>query len=239
MIVPAFIRHHFRLRSLMRFYQPFVKSGDLCFDIGANVGERTEALLKLGARVVAVEPQRACVEQLNKKFSKHPLLTVVHGAVGDYKGTVQLNLCDETTECATFSEDFMKAYGTISNLHWRRKEAVQMTTLDALIESYGLPAFIKMDVEGYESKVLDGLHHTVPCISFEFNQQLLADTYKALQALDEIGRYECNLIEFERFRWLSGDWLPVQYLAQNFEFYLPTERVTGEIFARSFDLTAE
>ncbi len=219
---------------MLRFYAPFVEKGDLCYDIGANGGERTAVFLELGARVIAVEPQRACVEVLRKRFSKSPEVTIVHGAVGNYKGTVQLNLCSETTECATFSDDFMKAYGELSDLHWQQKEEVTMTTMDDLIETFGVPDFVKIDVEGYESKVLEGLHYSIPCISFEFNQHLLADTYKTLRTLNEIDLYECNLIEYENFKWLSYDWLPTEYLAENFEFYLPPERLTGEIFARTF-----
>jgi len=233
-LVPSFIRAYFKKRAMLRFYAPFVKEGDLCFDIGANIGERTAVFLALGARVIAVEPQKACVEKLRERFANNSQVTIVQAAVGHYKGVVKLNLCNETSECATFSEDFMKAYGAVSNLHWPNKEEVTMTTMDDLIATYGAPGFVKIDVEGYESKVLEGLHHTIPCISFEFNQQLLADTYKTLRIINELDRYECNLIEYENFRWLSYDWLPIEYLAENFEFYMPPERLTGEIFAKKF-----
>ena len=36
------------------FYRQFVTEGDLCFDVGANVGRRTRTFLKLKAKVVAV-----------------------------------------------------------------------------------------------------------------------------------------------------------------------------------------
>jgi hypothetical protein len=47
------------LRKRLTFYRNFIRNGDLCFDIGANIGTRTEAFLELGAKVVAVEPQRS------------------------------------------------------------------------------------------------------------------------------------------------------------------------------------
>ena len=47
-----------RSPRLARFYRGIVAPGDLAFDIGAHAGNRTRALLRAGARVVALEPQR-------------------------------------------------------------------------------------------------------------------------------------------------------------------------------------
>ncbi|HRD74433.1 MAG TPA: hypothetical protein PK264_00620 [Hyphomicrobiaceae bacterium] len=43
--------------AMDHLYSRFVKPGDLAFDIGAHVGDRTASFLRLGARVVALEPQ--------------------------------------------------------------------------------------------------------------------------------------------------------------------------------------
>ena len=47
-----------------RLYGQFVRPGDLVFDVGAHVGDRIAAFRRLGARVVAVEPQPALVRTL-------------------------------------------------------------------------------------------------------------------------------------------------------------------------------
>src|SRR5437763_2433232 len=49
------------------FYRQFVNSGDFVIDIGANVGLKTRALLALGARVLAVEPNPICLERLKEQ----------------------------------------------------------------------------------------------------------------------------------------------------------------------------
>ena len=38
-------------------YARFLRAGDLAFDIGAHVGDRISSFRRLGARVVALEPQ--------------------------------------------------------------------------------------------------------------------------------------------------------------------------------------
>ncbi|MEN8172361.1 MAG: hypothetical protein ABFS03_05715, partial [Chloroflexota bacterium] len=48
-------------QRMLGFYSQFIASNDLCFDVGANRGSRTKIFRQLGTRVVAVEPQAACV----------------------------------------------------------------------------------------------------------------------------------------------------------------------------------
>jgi hypothetical protein len=50
---------------------------------------------------------------------------------------------------------------------------VSVTTIDALIERYGEPRFVKIDVEGFEEQVLRGMTHPVDKLSFEFHSGAL------------------------------------------------------------------
>ena len=158
--------------DIRSFYRPLVKPGSLVFDIGANRGDYTSAFLHLGARVVAVEPTPHLVEQLRRISS--PRLTVVPCAVGDQPGTLTLTLYADShlnsllldwgeTSLPMIEATKVKA-GTVQ---------VEVSTLNVLIERYGMPDFIKIDVEGYEPQVLGGLAAFPALLSFEFRIRLL------------------------------------------------------------------
>ena len=73
-------------RKRLEFYAGFVHRGDLCFDIGANLGNRVEVLLALGATVAAIEPQPVCLAVLQRKFRRAPGFVLVPKAVGAKPG---------------------------------------------------------------------------------------------------------------------------------------------------------
>lgn len=160
-----------------KFYSTFIESGDLCFDLGANVGNRVEVFLTLGAQVVALEPQPMCASVLRNRF-RTGNFEVVEKAVGAAIGESELFLSTAHT-ISSLSEDWIKSIETRHpEHHWNQKVVVGVTTLDQLVAEYGEPSFCKIDVEGYELDVLLGLSCSLKAISFEFtipecNQQAI------------------------------------------------------------------
>ena len=63
------------------------------------------------------------------------------------------------------------ARAVASGGEWADHAVVPVTTLDALIDRYGLPAFCKIDVEGFEEAVVRGLSRPIPSVSFEFTPE--------------------------------------------------------------------
>ena len=82
-------------QELRRFYATFVRKGDLVFDVGAHVGRHAEVFTDLGAKVVAVEPNPSCCEQLTR-LAKSRDIHVEHCAAGDAPGKLKLRICEDS-----------------------------------------------------------------------------------------------------------------------------------------------
>jgi FkbM family methyltransferase len=150
-----------------KFYGQLISPGDLCFDVGANIGNRVSSLLAIGAKVVAFEPQRACVKILRRRFGKN--IEIVPEAVGDTQEILDMHISNFSALSSLSSEwiDSVKD-ARFRLFEWIATEKVHVNTLDQAIKTYGVPAFIKIDVEGFEPKVLKGLSTPVDLISFEY-----------------------------------------------------------------------
>ena len=171
------------------FYKQFIKPGDLCFDVGANIGNRAEVFLVLGAKVVAVEPQTECAQMLRLRFGNK--IKLIQNALGE-KETSGLMYISDTSEISSLSKDWIDSVSKsrFKNSLWNKREAVKITTLDKLIASNGLPVFCKIDVEGYEEEVLKGLSQPIQYISFEYTiPERLTSLSTCLALLSKIGKF--------------------------------------------------
>jgi FkbM family methyltransferase len=174
------------------FYSQFINTGNLVFDIGANVGDKTDLFLKLGAKVVAVEPQESCWRVLKHRFNKNVYIEPV--ALAGKRGSGTL-FVDSSTTISSVSKDWIEAVkqsGRFSNHKWAYKLPVQTTTLDNLIDKYGQPAFCKIDVEGAEFDVLQGLSRPIKVISFEFVSERIEPSLDCIDYLSNLGKTEFN-----------------------------------------------
>ena len=76
---------------------------------------------------------------------------------------------------------------------------VELITLDHAIETYGLPNYIKIDVEGFELPVVRGLSKAVALVSFECNLPMFRDeTVEAIFTLGNLSAQAC-------FNWMAAD----------------------------------
>jgi FkbM family methyltransferase len=163
--------HRERRAAMDRLYGQFVRQGDLVFDVGSHVGDRIGAFRRLGARVVAVEPQPALVTTLKLLYGRDRNVTIEAKAVGRASGEIELKVNVDNPTVSTASDAFVGAAHGAAGWEgqvWGKAIRVPMTTLDALMAVHGRPAFMKIDVEGFEGEALAGMTEPVKALSFEF-----------------------------------------------------------------------
>jgi FkbM family methyltransferase len=222
-----------RAAAMDRLYGGFVRRGDLVFDIGAHVGDRVASFRRLGARVVAVEPQPAVVALLRLFYGRRADIAIEAAAVGRLAGRISMMINAENPTVSTVSPAFVSAARDApgwENQNWRKSVSVPVTTLDALIGKHGTPAFIKIDVEGFEEEALLGLSRPVKALSFEFTtiqRQIAIACIERCAALD-YRRFNAALGESQTFvnaDWVGGEEI-VRWLAG-----LPHAANSGDIYA--------
>lgn len=178
------------------------RPGMVVFDIGANQGYKTDIFLKLGARVVAVDPDETNQAILNEKYRRFRLapkpVDLVPKAVSDAVAVKTLWVDAPGSAKNTLSTKWVDSLKQDAQRFGRRLEfssrkEVETTTIEELGRIYGDPFFIKIDVEGYELSVLRGMIKPAPFLSFEVNlpefRQEALDCIEALTGISEDGEF--------------------------------------------------
>jgi FkbM family methyltransferase len=219
--------------AMDRLYARFVKAGDLAFDIGSHVGDRIGAFRRLGAHVVALEPQPLCADAIGAIYAGDRDVTLVRAACGPEAGTLDLHINSANPTVTTASKAFVAAAdgaGGWEGQRWDTTITVPVTTADALIAAHGAPAFMKIDVEGFEADVLAGLSKPIAALSFEFTtiqRDVALACIERLHALGytgfDVALGETQVMTFDR-------WIDAKTMAAHISA-LPHAANSGDVYA--------
>ena len=216
-----------------KLYARFVRPGDLVLDVGAHVGDRIASFRRLGARVVAVEPQPLCVRALRLLYGGDDGVTLVEAACGGGPGTARLHVNSANPTVSTRSASFLSAAARARGWEgqvWDQEITVRSVTLDELIGEFGAPAFVKIDVEGYEDAVLGGLSRPVPALSFEFTTIARPVARRCLDRAARLGARGFDASLGDSMALTFGRWITKRQMIDHLR-RLPHDANAGDIYA--------
>ncbi|MGI9409472.1 MAG: FkbM family methyltransferase [Hyphomicrobiaceae bacterium] len=222
-----------RAADMDALYRRFMQPGALAFDIGSHVGDRISSFRRIGAKVVALEPQPLAYRALRLIHGRDSSVTLVQAACGRHDGAIELFVNSANPTVSTVSKEFTHAADGAEGWegqYWDQAINVRCVTLDQLVRQYGEPQFVKVDVEGFEADVLGGLSTALPALSFEFTTIQRDVAMRCLERLSSLGQYEFNVAlgESQRLEFTSDvDFDEISgYLGQ-----LPHEANSGDVYA--------
>lgn len=232
-------------RQSLPSYAALIRAGDLVFDIGANRGRKTWIFRQLGARVVAVEPLLAFDNEFVPEFTwrwggDSDVIPVARAVTAEPEVTLSIN------RFMPYVSSVDRAWMTESSHSPKRGEPyyhpdamiqrqVPGITLDELVRQYGLPQFVKVDVEGAENTALATLSVPVPALNMEFHQDWIP--VAALEHMDALGRYEWNYCLNNLGQFIMPNWVDRGALLDYMQAHLTEsgDGAWGDIYGRLVD----
>lgn len=128
---------------------------ELIFDIGMHVGQDTKYYLEEGYKVVAIEANPVLVVNACKKFNKYIAtgqLKIVNVGIAESEGKLPFYRNLRLSEWSSFN----KGSGTRNGTPFETLE-IQCTTIDNIFRQYGVPYYMKIDIEGNDYLCLSGI----------------------------------------------------------------------------------
>lgn len=161
----------------------------LCFDIGANIGSWTIANKNKYDKIISIEPAPIVYEKLLINTNGLKNCTCLNYAVSNNNNEDVTFYFSNIDVLSSLNMDWFSNKSRFYNIP-NTPIICKSITLDKLIEEYGTPDLIKIDVEGGEHLVLLSLSKKTPLICFEWASEMNDITFNCLDHLQTLGYNE-------------------------------------------------
>ncbi len=161
----------------------------LIFDIGANTGNFTQECLSVypEASIVSIEANDDLIPILKEKFLGNQKIVLLNYLMSSTNNQYIDFYISNTNTISTASHDWISLSRFSDAYSWNRVIKKETINLDRLIEIYGKPDLIKVDVEGYELEVIRGLSSKQSEICFEWTEENYTNLNKICEYLHNLG----------------------------------------------------
>lgn len=167
------------------------------FDIGANVGKWSLANIATCDKIIAVEASPDTFNKLFNNTNINPKIVCLNFAVCNSNDEYVTFYNSNADTISTMNKDWLDnpvsrfyKYATYNTI------TCKSIKIDKLIEIYGVPNLIKIDVEGGEFECLTSLTQKVSNLCFEWASETNTITFDCIDYLEKIGFTEFS-IQFE------------------------------------------
>jgi len=191
------IKNPTRFRSKqneLKFYQSVIGiNNNIIFDVGAHIGDKSVIFSQLANKIILFEPGLRQLKMLKARFNNNSNMVINNCAIGAKQDNIEYYEINNDTAYSSLStkhiNEVVKQRKIINELTDLTSHKVQTNTLSYFINKYGRPDYIKIDTEGYEKEVINGLDKVIPIISFEANlPQFIPETLEIINYLDTLSK---------------------------------------------------
>lgn len=164
---------------------------DLIYDVGMHKGEDAAFYLKKGFDVVGIEANPQLCETCARRFVTEVAsgrLQIINKAISNSGGAIDFFFNEQKSVWGTANYEWVKrneSRGTVSH-----SAKVEATTIQNVILQFGVPYYMKIDIEGSDSLCLEGLlmvKGRPKYVSVESSATSIRDTFKQLTLLERLG----------------------------------------------------
>ena len=163
---------------------------DLILDVGANVGQYSQQVRELGYKnlIISFEPVASAFSKLNKVCLKDKKWICNNFALGNYNGEAEINVAENLVSSSILKME--KTHEEASpKSNYVSSEKILVKTLDSIFNAYESTSrniFLKLDVQGFEKKVLEGAENSLTKIRGIQIEMSLDNLYESELLFDEM-----------------------------------------------------